>query len=77
MTSNVTQDQEPVTGNTPQGETHSSEALKERTLLSLGIVSMDGLEGMDRDRAVRVAQHSVAKADRHFREALKAGLIKK
>lgn len=51
-------------------EESQEESQAEITLLRCGIVSIDGLEGMDHAQALAVAQHSAALSNRIYRSAL-------
>ncbi|HWB02777.1 MAG TPA: hypothetical protein VG796_07105 [Verrucomicrobiales bacterium] len=58
-----------------QALTPEEELTIEADLLTLGIVSLDGLDGMDYKRARAVAQHSAALALEHYEDAIATGLI--
>ena len=47
----------------------------EKDLLSLGVVSLDGLNGLNHAQALAVAKYSVPIAQDHYQRALSAGLI--
>ncbi|HBJ83454.1 MAG TPA: hypothetical protein DDZ88_06180 [Verrucomicrobiales bacterium] len=57
------------------GQTERRDEVIEQKLLDQGVVSLDGLDGMDLERAVKVAKFSVPMAKRHFSGAMSAGLV--
>lgn len=57
------------------GQAERRDEVIEQKLLDQGVVSLDGLNGMDFERAVKVATFSVPMAKKHFFGAMKAGLV--